>query len=159
MKLNYNSSFDFFLRKEYSEFTNIKELSKVELRNISIDGWSGFLGTKPWNELPGIGENTFDFIVGDVADFKFASESYKLDNANRQFLKVTGINNLIINNGKNREDIIEFLKHLELNFTLREINKGIYTYCSETEKSNYGFCRRIEKCIECGVNEICDKFL
>ncbi len=159
LKIKYNSSFDFFLQEKYSEFTNMKDSSKIALRNISKEDWSVFLGTKPWNELPGIGENAFDFILGDVGEFKFASESYKLDDANKHFLKVTGINNLIINKGKNRTDVIDFLKSLEMNYTLREINKGIYTYCSGTEKRNFGFCRSFKKCIKCGINMICEKNL
>ena len=154
---NYRSSFKFFLIKKYSEYENISTISDYSLQNLTLEEWSKFKKTKPWNKLPGIGENVFDFIVGDVIEFKFASESFKLDSANEYFLKITGINKLIKNNGKDKEYIINFLKSLDLNFTLRENNKGIYTYCSLTETENFGFCRSLEKCKECGINNICEK--
>lgn len=47
-------------------------------------------------------------------------------------------------------------KNIDLPFSLREINKGIYTYCSKTESENYGFCRNQNKCKMCNVQNICE---
>jgi hypothetical protein len=81
--------------------------------------------------------------------------SYKFDSANQHFLKVTGISQLIVPFEK--VPTSSFLKELDLPFSLREINKGIYTYCSKTESINYGFCRDRSKCLDCRVNAICNK--
>ena len=93
--------------------------------------------------------------MGDIIEAKFAKNSYKLDKANLRFLTVTGIFKLL--NKLDRENVINFLKGLGLPYTLREINKGIYTYCSKTEAKNFGFCYDKERCKECEINNICEK--
>jgi len=157
LKEKYNSSLEFLLKKLYSEFSGKTPLSNVDLKSIELEEWDDFLKKKkPWTELYGIGRNTFDFIIGDVVDFKFAPESYKLDSANEYFFKVTGIGKLIKGD---RSEVIKFLKSLNLGYSLREINRGIYVYCSKTEKkfSNFYYCRDLEKCNYCKINSICEK--
>ena len=63
----------------------------------------------------------------------------------------------MLNDNINRENVVNFLGQLDVPYTLREINKGIYTYCSETESVNFGFCRDKIRCKDCEVNEICEK--
>ena len=66
-------------------------------------------------------------------------------------LKITGISKLIGDlNEKN-------VKKLNLPYTLREVNKGIYIYCTKTELSNFGFCRNKTICKKCGISDICVK--
>jgi hypothetical protein len=72
-------------------------------------------------------------------------------------MKVTGIYRLI--SPFDRETTMEFLKQLGLQYSLREINKGIYTYCSITEAHNFGFCRSQSKCQDCAVIDICNRNL
>ena len=110
---------------------------------------------KPWKELYGIGENVFDFIIGDTTEADFVENAYKLDSANEHFLKISGLHKIIGN--LERERIINFLGDLNLPYPLRQINKGIYTYCSDTEKENYGFCRGTWKCNDCEISGICEK--
>jgi len=158
LKEDYRSSFKFYLKKKYCEFKNIPNISDRDFCNIDSDDWERFKKeAPPWEELYGIGENVFDFIVGDIKEFKFNEDSFKLDAANMHFLNVTGISKLL--RIQSRDSIIGFLKELNLKhqYSVREINTGIYTYCSETERENYGFCRDRKKCEECGVNEICEK--
>lgn len=158
LKKNYSSSFAEFIKAKYKAYAGIPEISDAEFLNLTVSAWTEFLmRTKPWNELMGIGPNVFDFIMGDIKEAKFAKDSYKFDSANQHFLTVTGISSLI--KPFNRENTITFLNKLELPFSLREINKGIYTYCSKTESHNYGFCRNRLKCRECRVNEICEKHI
>lgn len=156
LKNNYNSSFSFFLKKEFADFKHTPQIQDREFLSIDPDDWQKFKETKkPWNKLYGIGENVFDFIIGDIIEAQFVKDSYKLDSANKRFLKITGIAELL--SDISRENVTTFLNNLKLPYTLREINKGIYTYCSETEATNFGFCLKIEKCKECAVNDICDK--
>ncbi len=156
LKKNYQDSFSYFLKKKYAEFKNKKMVSDDEFLKISSEEWEKFTSlTKPWNELYGIGENVFDFIIGDIVEANFAKDAYKLDSANCHFLKVTGINKLI--KRLERNEVKKFLKMLSLPYTIREINRGIYTYCSETEANSFGFCRKEEKCKECEVNTLCEK--
>ncbi|ADR19849.1 hypothetical protein [Calditerrivibrio nitroreducens] len=156
LKNNYQGSFSYFLKKKYVKFKNKEMVSDDEFLKISSEEWEEFTSiTKPWNELYGIGENVFDFIIGDIVEANFAKDTYKLDSANIHFLKVTGINKLI--SKLERNEVKKFLKELSLPYTIREINKGIYTYCSETEANGFGFCRKEEKCKECEVNTLCEK--
>jgi hypothetical protein len=167
LKTNYNGNFSNFLTTKYSEFKN-KEITENEFMNISLSEWESFKKTKPWDKLYGIGENVFDFLIGDLIDedgrsIEFAKNSYKLDDSNIRFLKATGI-------CKNPEhDIVTtYLKDLNLPYTIREINKGIYSYCSKTalneveegvyigDPGNHGFCY-LHRCSECKVYEICEK--
>lgn len=158
LRKNYKSSFSYFLRKKYAEFKYLPHISEDDFLSIDSEEWERFKKVKkPWEELHGIGENVFDFVIGDIREAEFVGSSYKLDSANRYFLKITGISILINNNNLNRENVVSFLKRLTLPYTLREINKGIYTYCSETESKNSGFCRDRIKCKECGVNDLCEK--
>lgn len=134
------------------------DIKDSEFLNASEVQWQNFLkAVKPWKHLKGIGVNVFDFIIGDLEEAQFAKDSYKFDSANGHFLKVTGISSLIIPLG--REAVIDFMKSLKLSYDLREINKGIYTYCSLTEAENFGYCRSPQKCQECNVKDICSRNL
>ncbi len=156
LKQNYSSSFAKYVISKYASFKNKKDISENDFLHITVSEWELFLDkVKPWSDLIGIGPNVFDFIFGDIVEAKFVENSYKFDSANQHFLKVTGISRLIV--PFDRSATISFLQELELPFNLREINKGIYTYCSETESANYGFCRDDFKCKKCNVNAICDK--
>ena len=143
-----------YIMSEYGRFRRYPKLSETEFLGITDAEWLSFLeAVKPWKHLKGIGENVFDFIIGDVVEAQFASDSYKFDSANKYFLTVTGIVSMIASPG--RRTVIDFMRSLGLPYTLREINKGIYTYCSLTESENYGYCRSLWKCQECSVKDIC----
>jgi len=160
LKQDYNSSFKFYLKKQYCKFKNISKISDTDFCNITPNDWRQFMEKAyPWDELYGIGENVFDYLVRDIKEFKFAKDSFKLDAANIHFFKITGISELF--ESDSRDCIIKFLKELNIDhkYSVKEINAGMYTYCSETEKENYGFCRNIEKCTECKVYSICEKNL
>ena len=129
------------------------EISDEQFFNISLEEWEEFKKkAKPWNELYGVSINVFDFIMGDIEELKFVKNSYKLDAANERFLKVTGI----FESPTDREEVITYLKKLDIPYTLREINKGLFSYCAETV-IEYGFCQGNEKCGECGINNLCQK--
>ncbi len=158
LKQNYQSSLKYYLKKKYSDYIGEPDISDTDFCNISNSDWEMFKkDTYPWDELYGIGENVFDYLVRNIKEFKFSEVSFKLDSANIRFFNVTGISSLF--DFENKESLLNFLKELRLknNYTLREINTEIYSFCSETEREKYGFCRNEEKCIECGVNSICDK--
>lgn len=156
LKQKYSSSFAKYMISKYASFTGNPNISEFDFLNITVTEWELFLNkTKPWRELMGIGPNVFDFIFGDITEAHFVENSYKFDSSNQHFLTVTGIAQLIV--PFDRETTITFLKNLDLAVSLREINKGVYTYCSKTESSNYGYCRDIYKCRDCKVNAICDK--
>jgi hypothetical protein len=158
LRVYYEGSFSHYLKRKYADFKRLSHVSDSDFLSMSTGEWESFKQTKkPWKELYGIGENTFDFVVGDMAEADFVSNSYKLDSSNEYFLKVTGLSKVVGSLGRDR--IMHFLNALDLSYTLREINKGIYTYCSETEKENFGFCRDRGKCGECGINNICEKNL
>ncbi|NMC39888.1 MAG: hypothetical protein GYA43_01750 [Bacteroidales bacterium] len=158
LKQKHSSSFAKYLLSKYGSFIGTPDMTENVFLNISETEWETFLQkVKPWQELKGIGPNVFDFIIGDVIEAPFARNSYKFDDSNQHFFKVTGISQLL--KPFDRETTSSFLKNLNLNFTLRQINKGIYTYCSETEGENYGFCRRPNKCQNCNVYSICDRIL
>ena len=57
----------------------------------------------------------------------------------------------------NHENVKQYLLSLNLPYTLREINKGLYTYASELGKDKYGYCRNPQKCQTCSVTDICEK--
>lgn len=156
LKQNYSSSFAKYVITKYTSFNGGQYMSENEFLNISVPEWELFLAkTKPWNDLMGIGINVFDFIFGDIVEAQFVENSYKFDSSNQYFLNVTGIAQLIV--PFNRETTILFLKNLQMPYSLRKVNKGIYTYCSKTESSNYGYCRDHYKCQNCRVNAFCDK--
>jgi hypothetical protein len=156
LKQNYSSSFGKYVLSKYAAFKNEQYISENDFLKITVSDWELFLSkAKPWNDLMGIGPNVFDFLFGDIVEAHFVENSYKFDSSNQHFLMVTGISRMIV--PFNRSSTSSFLKELELPFNLREINKGIYTYCSKTESANYGFCRDIFKCKKCNVNAICDK--
>jgi len=158
LKKEFNASFSYYFKKKYSEFRNVSNVSDEDLFHIKIEEWEDFKRhKKPWRDLYGIGENIFDYIIGDIKEFDFAQDSYKFDSANRYFFEVTGLSNLLRNFTRN--EVIKFLKSLNLKYSLREINKGIYTYCSISESKNFGFCRNTTKCKKCEVNGICEKNL
>jgi hypothetical protein len=153
---NYDGSFARYLLTEYASFYGRSEVSNDDFLSISTELWEAFLQKrKPWKNLYGIGENTFDFIVGDIVEANFVVHSYKFDSANQHFFHITGISELI--EPFDRNGTIRFLRQIELPYTLREINKGIYTYCSNTERDNFGYCRSHSKCQECRVSELCLK--
>lgn len=169
LKNRYKSSFAYFLKKEYMEFKGIPDVQDSEFLSINSDEWNKFKKylfkklKQSKNEgygsgLCGIGENMLDYIIRDIKEAEFAKDSFKLDSSNEHFLKVTGIANRPELQPKlTRENVIKFLKELNLPYVIRDINKGIYAYCSETEKSNFGFCRDRKKCEECGVKDVCEK--
>jgi hypothetical protein len=156
LKQNYSSSFAKYVISKYASFSNKRYLSEKDFLNITVAEWELFLiKAKPWRELMGIGPNVFDFVIGDIVEAQFVENSYKFDSSNQHFLTITGIVQLIV--PFDREATISFLKDLKMPFNLREINKGIYTYCSKTENANYGYCRDRNKCNMCKVEGICNK--
>lgn len=158
LKLNYSSSFGKYVLSKYAAFKNDQYISENDFLNITVSDWELFLSkAKPWSELMGIGTNVFDFLFGDIVEAHFVENSYKFDSSNEHFLSVTGISKLI--EPFNRDTSSSFLKGLQLPFNLREINKGIYTYCSKTEDDKFGYCRNPLKCRDCKVYEICDKII
>lgn len=158
LKENYQSSFKYYLKKKYCDFKGVDYISDADFCLLSPEEWQNFLRkAQPWSELRGIGPSVFDFIVGDIDEFRFNKDAYKLDYANKYFFQVIGIEALV--NSNNRDSIMEFLKSLALPhpYTIREINTGIYANCSRTEKKNFGFCIDKSKCRKCGVNEYCER--
>lgn len=158
LKANYDASFSKYIKIKYCAFAKLKNISDEQFLKISQEDWKDFLEkAKPWKELIGIGENTFDFIYGDIVEANFASGSFDFDSAIQKFFRVTGISKLITPFDK--ENSVNFLKKINLPYKIREINKGIYTYCSDTEKDEFGFCRYIKDCYKCNVFKICEKKL
>jgi len=156
LKQYYSSSFAKYVISKYCTFSQVPNITENDFLNITVPEWEIFLNRgKPWKELMGIGPNVFDFLMGDITEASFVKNSYKFDSSNQHFLTVTGIAQLIY--PFDRETTIIFLKELYLDSTLREINKGIYTYCSKTESENYGFCRDLRKCVDCKVKGLCDR--
>lgn len=157
LKENCNSSFSYYLRSKFSSFKGNYNISDENILKCGEKEWTDFkTKTKPWKELYGIGENVFDFILADLTEANGITEaSFKLDTNNIYFFKVTGISELI--KKTDRENIINFIHSMDTKYSLREINKGIYTYCSLTESHNFGFCRNKEKCMLCTVNNLCAK--
>lgn len=156
LKQNYSSSFGKYILSKYASFINVREISEHDFLNITVTEWEYFLAkTKPWKNIMGIGPNVFDFLFGDIVEAQFVKNSYKFDSSNQHFLQVTGISKLIT--PFDRVTTTRFLKSLDIPFSLRQINKGIYTYCSKSESENYGYCRDLSKCRECKVNSICEK--
>ncbi len=167
---NYNGSFSYFLKRKYASFLGREEITDEEFLAISPEDWESFkANTEPWDELYGIGEDIFNYITRDICRnengnwvrTEFPRNSYKLDSANKHFLKVTGMYHLIgsgnIDIVSDREAVVEFLKGLNTGFELRDIGKAFYTYCSNTEAEKFGFCRNPERCSKCGVNNICER--
>ena len=155
IKVNHNASFSDYLKSQYADYKNIKNISEDKFFKISVKEWEEFKQhKKPWNELYGVGPNVFDYIMGDIVELKFVKDSYKLDSANEMFLEKTGI---IKSSELNQTNAVKFLSDLNLPYTLREINKGLYTYCSKLHCDKYCFCRNPLKCQECNVNDICEK--
>lgn len=156
LKRHYSSSFAKYVIAKYASYARKQNISDNDFLNMSVSEWENFLiKAKPWSELMGIGPNVFDFILGDTIEAQFVVNSFKFDSANQHFFEVTGISRLII--PFDRDTTAIFLKTLGLPYTLREINKGVYTYCSKTESANYGFCRDLHKCKDCKVEPICEK--
>lgn len=162
LKKNYNSSFSYYLKEKYAEYENIDKVTDADFLHITQKEWDSFKeNKKPWNELYGVGLNVFDYIMGDVLELEFVKNSYKLDSANQRFLTITGIFEC---NSKdlNHEEVVNFLSGLNLPYSLREINSGLYAYCSKLGCDKYCFCRYPQKCHECKVHKICkqdfDKF-
>lgn len=162
LKKNYNSSFSYYLKEKYAEYENIDKVTDADFLHITQQEWDSFKeNKKPWNELYGVGLNVFDYIMGDVLELEFVKNSYKLDSANQRFLTITGIFEC---NPKdlNHEEVVNFLSGLNLPYSLREINSGLYAYCSKLGCDKYCFCRYPQKCHECKVHKICkqdfDKF-
>lgn len=158
LKTYYKSSFKFYVNKKYAEYKGLREFDTNLLYSIKSEvEWNAFKKkSKPWEGLMGVGENVFDFIFGDVHELDFAKDSFKWDSSNEYFIKVTGISKLI-NGELGKDNVIKLYRSLGLNYHIREINKGIYTYCSETENSNFGYCRNPQKCGECEVVSHCEK--
>jgi len=156
LKKQYQSSFRSYMLGKYGRHVGKDTIEDLEFLSQPENEWKRFLEeVQPWTELAGIGVNVFDFIFGDIVEANFVSNSYKFDSANEHFLTVTGISEEI--NPFTRETTIKYLQALDLPYTLRQINKGMYTYSSRTEEANFGFCRSSKKCVQCGVNSICKK--
>jgi len=156
LRSRHSASFRHYILDTFSKYVGQESIADDRFLSTPAEDWRSFLDkTKPWEKLLGIGENTFDFIFGDIVKARFAPDAYKLDDANRRFLRVTGIIDLI--GALNRKDVIRFMRGLETSYSLREMNKGIYTYCSVTEGDTFGFCRSSADCTRCGANAICDK--
>lgn len=157
LKNNYQGDFGHYIKNKYAKYRNISDISDNEFLSISEEEWNDFKeSAKPWDELYGVGLNVFNYIMGDVEELEFVKNSYKLDSANQRFLTVTGIFDCLPRELKHRE-VIEYLEKLNLPFTLREINKGIYSYCSKLGCDKYCFCRDPARCIECKVESYCKK--
>lgn len=155
LKEKYNASFSYYIKKQYSKYKNLENISDEKFLKISVEEWEKFKEEQgPWNELYGVGINVFDYIMRDFVELEFVKDSYKLDAANIRFLKITGI---ISENEMNPENVKQYLLGLNLPYTLREINKGLYTYTSELGKDEYGYCRTPQKCQNCSVNNLCEK--
>lgn len=157
LRRHHGASFKRYLLNAYRDYATPEgQLTETEFLGISQAAWQEFCkATEPWKPLLGIGPNTFDYIIGDVVEARFVRDSYKFDSANQHFLKATGISKLI--KPFRRETAVHFLPRLKLPYSLREINKGIYTYCSRTEAQRYGYCRSADKCDRCAVRTICEK--
>ena len=167
LEKNFRGSFKVYLLEKfrqifYSEIEDFTELEKAFF-SLNYDEYSKFKKfiLKERN-LPGIGPNMFDYILADIKELAFANEIIKLDSSNKSFFKVTGIGKLFDFNPNQKEEEIKekirnFFKSLDLPYTVREINKGIYTYCSKTEGDKFGFCLSKDKCSSCKVSEFCEK--
>jgi hypothetical protein len=156
LKQNYSSSYGKYILSKYASHNNREYVSENDFLKTTVSDWEYFLTkARPWSDLVGIGPDVFDFMLGDIVEAKFSKNSYKFDSSNEHFLIVTGISKLIV--PLNRDATSNFLNGLGLAFSLREINKGIYTYCSRTESDKYGYCRDLSKCFDCNVNNICEK--
>lgn len=152
---NYNSSFSDYLKIQFANYKGLKEISDNDFLQIPIYEWDDFKqNAKPWNELYGVGPNVFDYIMGDVVELEFVKNSYKLDSANERFLTKTGI---CKPDELTKDNVINILKDINLPYSLREVNKGLYAYCSKLHCDTYCFCREPQKCQECAVNDICEK--
>lgn len=155
LKNSYNSRFSYYLKKKFADFSNKSNVSDNDLFGISLETWEDFKKTEPWADLYGIGINTFDYLIGDIKDFDFNKNSFDFDTPNAKFLIITGI---FEKEGLDRKKAIELIQRLDLRpYTLRQINKGIYAYCSKTESKTYGYCLNPIKCEDCQVNDICEK--
>ena len=154
---HHGGSFRQYILEKFGSFIGKTSATDEELLTASPTHWSAFLRKmQPWKPLHGMGPNVFDFLFGDIVEGQFANASYKLDSANEHFLRVTGIAELI--GELERDRVIEFLRTLETGYTLRQLNMGLYTYCSRTESEHFGFCRSLSDCHErCGVSDICAK--
>lgn len=157
LKNNYKGDLGYYLKVKYAEYKDLSNISDNEFLSMSNEEWTDFKeSTNPWNELYGVGLNVFDYIMGDVEELEFVKILYKLDSANKRFLTVTGIFNCLPHELEYKE-VINYLEQLNLPYTLREINKGLYAYCSKLGCDKYCFCRNPDKCVECNVNDICKK--
>lgn len=156
----HQGSFNNYINTCLLTYLNEPTLERPLLSITSAEEWESFKQKiKPWKNryLMGIGENTFDFIFGDIDELPFVAQSFKLDSSNIHFLQVTGIVDRI--GELTRDRVIAFLKDLSLPYSLREINKGMYFYCSETERELYGYCRNKPMCASCGISGLCEKNL
>ena len=155
---NHSASFRSYMLATFAKHIGKQLIRDEELLSLVPEDWTRFVEkTRPWEPLKGIGRNTFDFIFGDLVEARFAQDLYKLDAANLHFLRVTGISDLI--GDLDRPNVISFMRDLGTGHTLRQVNKGIYTYCSVTESGSYGFCRSLEDCKRCAVAVDCAKKL
>lgn len=84
----YNSSFSKYIKFKYAEFMGENNVSDGQFLDISNEDWHVFLDkVKPWRPLYGIGQNVFDFIIGDIVEARFVKDSYKFDSANQHFYR------------------------------------------------------------------------
>jgi hypothetical protein len=150
----HQGGFAVYVKAQLARYLGKSTVSDAELLRMSAEEWQMFVvKALPYKAIQGVGPNVFDFLMGDMADARFAKDCFKFDSSNKHFLTVTGISDLIA--PFDRDSTIRFIRSLNLPFTLRETNQGIYTYSSETEAKNYGFCRSAAKCQFCGVKDLC----
>lgn len=167
LERNFKGSFKSYLLEKFREIFNpaVNDLTKLEkaFLSLSYDEYSKLKKSiLKDRKLAGIGQNMFDFIFADIKESAFAKEIIKLDSSNIRFFKVTGIGKLFgfsINQDEEetKDKIRDFLKTLNLPYTVRQINEGVYTYCSRTEGERFGYCLSEDKCSSCAVRELCDR--
>lgn len=157
LKNHHKGSFAEYLKTKFAKYKKGNKISDEVFIQISSEDWNNFLKTNPWDELYGVGVNVFDYVMGDIEELEFVKNSYKLDSANRRFLTITGIFKSKPKELEHQE-VVNYLINLDIEqFNLREINKGMYAYCSKLGCDKYCFCRVPEKCIDCKVNDKCEK--
>lgn len=152
---NYNGSFVEFVKQKLS---NVKGISNVEFKNLLIEGWKEFLNTSPWKDLPEIGREVFSYIFSDTPDFSFYGETFKLDAANKGFLKVTGmldlVNGNLVNGSLSDDQYEDLMKRIGGDINIRDINKSIYEFYAE---GGSNLCKPRKSCNVCIISSICKK--
>jgi hypothetical protein len=158
LREDYNSSFLFYLKNGAGETLGYeRSLSDDEFKNLSDTQWEKYYTTRPWNKLMGIGENTFPYIISDVADLKFKDHPslVKLDATNISFSRNTGIIELAEPGAGEKERYIDAISRVRGAYPFRTVNSAIYVYNSR----DYGGKCSDAKCRKCSINHLCVKLL